>query len=164
MSTLEYQSDEHDGQPLKHLSIERLSSMLRHWAWADEARSRFERELASFPDDLVRTAADSGDRALGAYYEWCALLCAIGEAALSHALVYHAPLDAVREDVEALVPWLRICRKRLLDVPASPEPHPKVADLQRDSGTLTRLRRIHRAFGEALRNEQVSREVDSLDH
>jgi len=83
---------------------------------------------------------------------------------MRHALVHHAPLDVIREDLEATLPWLRVCRKRLVDVPVSPDPHPKIADLHRDSGTLTRLRRIHRAFGEAFRNEQVSREVDALDH
>jgi hypothetical protein len=64
---------EYDGQSLKHISIDRLSCLLRHWAWADEAKSRFEPEL-------------------------------------------------------------------------------------------TRLRRLHRAFSVAFRNEQVSREVDSLGH
>ena len=164
MSAHEHQSDEYDTQPLKTISIERLSSLLRHWAWADEAKSRFERELASFPDEHARTTTGAGDRALGAYYHWCAMLCAIGEGAMRHALVHHAPLDVIREDLEATLPWLRVCRKRLVDVPVSPDPHPKIADLHRDSGTLTRLRRIHRAFGEAFRNEQVSREVDALDH
>jgi hypothetical protein len=28
---------------------------------------------------------------------------------------------------------------------------------------LPRLRRVHQAFGEALRKEHVSREIDSLD-
>lgn len=78
--------------------------------------------------------------------------------------MHHPPLDAIRDDLEATIPWLRVCRKRLFDVPTSPEPNPKIADLHRDTGTLTRLRRLHRAFGEAFRNEQVSREVDSLDH
>jgi hypothetical protein len=163
MSAYEYRSEDYEGQPLKRLSIDRLSGLLRHWAWADEAKSRFERELQAFPDEHAR-GADSADRALGAYYAWCAMLCAIGEAALSHALVHHPPLDAIHDDLEAIIPWLRVCRKRLFDVPTSPEPNPKIADLYRDTGTLTRLRRLHRAFGEAFRNEQVSREVDSLDH
>ena len=164
MSAHEHQSDEYDAQPLKHISIERLSCLLRHWAWADEAKSRFERELASFPDEHARTVEASGDRPLGAYYNWCAMLCAIGEAAIGDSLLHHPPLDLIRVDLEATLPWLRVCRKRLDDVPASPEPHPRIADLHRDSGTLTRLRRIHRALGEAFRNEQVSREVDALDH
>jgi hypothetical protein len=164
MSAHEHQSEEHETQPLKQISIERLSCLLRHWAWADEAKSRFERELASFPDEHARTAASSGDRALGAYYNWCAMLCAIGEAAVGHSLLHHAPLEVVRADLEEILPWLRVCKKRLFDVPANPEPHPTIADLHRDSATLTRLRRTHRAFGEAFRNEQVSREVDALDH
>jgi len=164
MSAHEHQSDEYDSQPLKQISIERLSCLLRHWGWADEAKSRFERELASFPDEHARTAADSGNHALGAYYHWCAMLCAIGDAAVGHSLLHHAPLDMIHEDLEATLPWLRVCRKRLVDVPVSPEPYPRIADLLRDSGTLMRLRRMHRAFGEAFRNEQVSRELDALDH
>jgi hypothetical protein len=35
-------------------------------------------------------------------------------------------------------------------------------DLLRDDETLGRLRRIHYAFGEALRKEQMSRELDWL--
>ena len=155
---------EYDGQPLKHLSIDRLSCLLRHWAWADEARSRFERELQAFPDEHARAVADATDRPLGAYYTWCAMLCAIGEAALHDGLASHQPLDGIRDDLEAIIPWLRVCRKRLFDVPPSSEPHPKIADLHRDTATLNRLRRMHRAFGDAFRNEQVSREVDSLDH
>jgi hypothetical protein len=38
-----------------------------------------------------------------------------------------------------------------------------VVDLLRDGETLPRLRRVHLAFGEALRKEHVSREIDSLD-
>jgi hypothetical protein len=49
-------------------------------------------------------------------------------------------------------------------VPSSSESHPTLADLHRDKDTLRRLRRIHRALGDAFRIEQVSREVDSLDH
>ena len=163
MSAHDYQG-EYEGQPLKHLSIDRLSCLLRHWAWADEARSRFERELQAFPDEHARAVAGSAERPLGAYYAWCAMLCAIGEAALHDGLAYHPPLDGIRDDLDAIIPWLRVCRKRLFEVPATAETHPKIADLHRDTATLNRLRRMHRAFGEAFRNEQVSREVDSLDH
>lgn len=103
----------YDGQPLKHISLDRLSCLLRHWAWADEAKSRFERELHAFPDEHARVAAHSADRPFGAYYAWCAMLCAIGEAALSHAFVHDPPLDAFRDDLTALMPWLRVCRTRL---------------------------------------------------
>jgi hypothetical protein len=48
-------------------------------------------------------------------------------------------------------------------IPASVEDHPRIVELIRDGETLARLRRVHQAFGEALRNEQVSREIDSLD-
>lgn len=36
--------------------------------------------------------------------------------------------------------------------------------LLHDEETLGRLRRVHEAFGEALREERMSREIDSLDH
>ena len=38
-----------------------------------------------------------------------------------------------------------------------------VMDLLRDDETLGRLRRVHDAFGEALREERLSRVIDSLD-
>jgi len=154
---------QYSGQPLKDVSFDRLACLLRHWSWAEEAMVRFERELAAFPDEHTR-GAGSPDRVLGAYYHWCAMLCALGEAAMSDAVVFYPPLDAIREDLEGIMPWLRVCRKRLIDVPPSYEAHPKLADLHRDKDTLRRLRRIHRALGEAFRNEQVSREVDALDH
>jgi hypothetical protein len=44
------------------------------------------------------------------------------------------------------------------------EEQPHVVDLLRDEPTLGRLRRVHEAFGEALREERMSREIDSLDH
>jgi len=47
--------------------------------------------------------------------------------------------------------------------PASLEEHPRIVDLLRDGEMLARLRRVHQAFGEALRKEHVSREIDSLD-
>jgi hypothetical protein len=155
---------EYTGQPLKHVSFDRLTCLLRHWTWADEARQRFERELAAFPDDSPQGSAGNPDRILGAYYHWCAMLCALGDAAEQHALVEYAPLDGIRDDLKATLPWLRVCRKRLVDVASSYENHPKLADLHRDKEMLRRLRRIHRELGEAFRNEQVSREVDSLDH
>jgi len=48
-------------------------------------------------------------------------------------------------------------------IPESLEDQPRILDLLRDEETLGRLRRLHEAFGEALREEQVSREVESLD-
>ena len=49
-------------------------------------------------------------------------------------------------------------------IPASLEEQPRILDLLRDEETLGRLRRVHNAFGEALREERLSREIDSLDH
>src|SRR5262245_52904452 len=60
-------------------SLDRLVCLQRHWMWADEAMARFDRELADgwdYDDDPM------SDRPFGAYYHWCALLCAFGEMAL----------------------------------------------------------------------------------
>ena len=48
-------------------------------------------------------------------------------------------------------------------IPASREEHPRIVDLLRDDEALGRLRRVHYAFGEALREEQMFRELDMLD-
>jgi hypothetical protein len=144
---------------LSNASLDRLASLIRHWTWADEAMARFNRELANLwdDDDLM------SDRPFGAYYHWCALLCAFSEAALDHGLLPPSQLEAIREDVEASLPSLRACRQLLVVIPASLEEHPRIVDLLRDGQTLPRLRRVHDAFGEALRKEQVSRAIDSLD-
>jgi hypothetical protein len=51
----------------------------------------------------------------------------------------------------------------LLVIPASLEEHSWIVDLLRDDEALDRLRRLHHAFGEALREEQMSRELDLMD-
>ena len=90
-------------------------------------------------------------------------MCAFGEAALDHGPLSRFQLEPIRRDFEASLPGLRTCRQLLIVVPASLEEHPRIVDLLRAVETLPRLRRIHEAFGEALRNEKVSREIDSLD-
>lgn len=145
---------------LKGASINRLACLFRHWTWADEAMARFERELANgweYDDD------PPADHLFGAYYHWCALLCGFTEAALEHELLAGSRLDALRPDLEACLPELRACRRLLVVIPASREEHPRIVDLLRDVETLGRLRRVHVAFGEALREEQMSRELDVLD-
>ena len=145
---------------LRDASLDRLVCLLRHWTWADEAMARFDRELADgweSEDDPI------SDHPFGAYYQWCALLCAFGEAALDHGLLSPLQLEPIRQDIEACLPRLRACRQLLVVIPASLEEHPHIVDLLRDGETLARLRRVHQAFGEALRNEHVSREIDSLD-
>ena len=120
----------------------------------------FDRELANgwdYDDD------PRADRPFGAYYHWCALVCAFGEAAIDHGLLSPLQLEPIRQDLEASLPGLRSCRQLLVVIPASVEDHPRIVDLLRDGETLLRLRRVHQAFGEAFRNEQVSREIDSLD-
>jgi len=146
---------------LSNASADRLICLLRHWTWADEAMARFEQELADgweYDEDPV------ADHPFGAYYHWCALLCGFSEAALEHGLLSTRQLDAIRQDLEDSLPGLRACRQLLVVIPASLEEQPRVVDLLGDKETLGRLRRVHEAFGEALREERMSREIDSLDH
>jgi hypothetical protein len=148
-------------ESLRHASVGRLACLTRHWTWAEEARARFTRELADgweYDEDLV------ADRPFGSYYHWCALLCGLSEAALEHGLLPATELDAIRQDLDASLPGLRACRQLLVAVPTSLEEHPRIVDLLRDQDTLGRLRRVHEAFGEALRGERMAREIDSLDH
>ena len=146
---------------LREASLDRLACLLRHWAWADEALTAFDRELANgwdADDDPV------SDHPFGSYYHWCALLCGFSDAALEHNLLSPFQLDAIRPDLEVSLPGLRACRQLLVVIPASLEEQPRILDLLRDEETLGRLRRVHNAFGDALREERLSREVDSLDH
>jgi hypothetical protein len=145
---------------LSNASVDRLACLLRHWTWADEAMARFEQELAGgwdYDEDPV------ADHPFGAYYHWCALLCGFSEAALEHGLLSTLKIDAIRRDLEASLPGLRACRQLLVVIPASLEEHPRIVDLLRDDEMLGRLRRLHHAFGDALREEQMSRELDMLD-
>jgi hypothetical protein len=147
-------------ESLKHASVNRLACLARHWTWADEAMARFERELANgweYDDDPL------ADHLFGAYYQWCALLCGFSEAALEQGLLDGSQLAALRPDLEACLPELRAGRQLLVLIPASREEHPRIVDLLRDDETLRRLRRVHYAFGDALREEQMSRELDVLD-
>lgn len=146
-----------DASPLRSATNNRLACLFRHWQWADDARSQFERELANgwdFDDD------PAADRLFGAYYHWCALLCGFSEAALDNALLVGPRLAAVRLDIEATLPELRACRQVLVVIPRSREEHPRIVDLLRDDRAIARLRRLHVAFGEALREEQAVRDLD----
>jgi hypothetical protein len=121
--------------------------------------ARFEQELAAgwdYDDDPL------ADQPFGAYYHWCALLCGFSEAALEHALLTESRLEPLRADLEASLPGLRACRQLLVVIPASFEEHPRIVDLLHDHDTLGRLRRIHSAFGDALREEQRFRELEWL--
>jgi hypothetical protein len=145
--------------PLTNASISRLACLFRHWTWANEAMARFEQELAAgwdYDDDPL------ADQPFGAYYHWCALLCGFSEAALEHALLAESRLESLRADLEASLPGLRACRQLLVVIPASFEEHPRIVDLLHDHDTLGRLRRIHSAFGDALREEHRSRELEWL--
>jgi hypothetical protein len=144
---------------LRDASINRLACLLRHWTWADEAMKHFERQLVDGWDYEEDPLAD---HPFGAYYHWCALLCGFSEAALERGLLSKVQLEALRPDLEASLPGLQACRQLLVVIPESLEEHPRIVDLLRDSQTLGRLRRIHHALGEALRKEQMSRELDWL--
>src|SRR5262245_61926058 len=80
---------------LRSASLDRLTCLLRHWAWADEARLAFDRELGNgwdYDDDPIT------DHPFGSYYHWCALLCGFSEAALEQGLLSAFQLDAIRRD------------------------------------------------------------------
>jgi len=145
---------------LKHASWDHLACLLRHWTWANEAMATFDRQLATGLDDEDDPMSD---HPFGAFYHWCDLLCALGEAALEHRLLSPLQLEPTRQDLEASVSVVKACRHLLIVVPASLEEHPLIVDVVRDGDTLPRLRRLHHSFGEALREEQASRELDSLD-
>ena len=147
-------------ESLSNASVERLTCLLRHWTWADEAMTRFEQELAG---GWEYDEAPGADHPFGAYYHWCALLCGLSEAALEHGLLSTRQLDATRQDLVASLPGLRASRQLLVVIPASLKEDRRIADLLRDDEMLGRLRRLHHAFGEALREEQMSRELDLLD-
>ncbi len=145
---------------LKDASLDRLACLARHWAWADEAMTRFERELANgweYGEDL------SADHPFGSYYHWCALLSGFSEAALEDALLPPAQLAGIRQDLEASIHDLRTCRRILVAIPESLEEHPRVVDLLRDEERLGRLRRLHQAFGDAIRREHMERQIDAID-
>jgi hypothetical protein len=142
---------------LTEASFNRLACLLRHWTWADEALSQFEQELAKgweYDEDPL------ADHPFGAYYHWCALLCGFSEAALERGLLPASQLDALRPDLESSLPVLRACRHLLVVIPTSLEEHPRIVDLLRDVEMLSRLRRVHDAFGEALRDAKTSRELE----
>lgn len=145
---------------LKDASVDRLACLIRHWTWADEALARFDRELAG---ELDEDDDPMSDHPFGAYYHWCALLCGLADAALEHGLLSPLQLEEIRSDLEAGLPRLKSCQRLLVVIPASLEEQPRIVDLLRDGEALPRLRRVHHAFGEALRQEQRSREIDSLD-
>ena len=90
--------------------------------------------------------------------------CAVSaRPALERELLSAPQFDDLRPDLEITLPGLRACRQLLVAIPASLEEQPRVADLLRDEQVLGRLRRVHTAFGEALREERLSRESDALD-
>jgi len=144
----------------KTASFDRLACLIRHWTWADEALARFEQELG---DDWSEEEEPAADHPFGAYYHWAALLCALSEAVIEHHEPGAAPAETLHSDLEALLPDLRAHRQLLVAIPTSLERRPRVVALLGDHGTLARLRRLHAAFGDALRAERAAREIDSLD-
>jgi hypothetical protein len=111
-------------ESLREASVDRLACLLRHWTWANEAMARVDRELADgwdYDDDPM------SDHPFGAYYHWCALLCAFGEAALDHGLLSPLQLDPIRQDMEVSLPGLRACRQLLVVIPDSLEEQPPVS-------------------------------------
>ena len=144
---------------LRDASAEHIACLLRHWTWADEALANLDRQLA---DGWDYDYDAMSDHPFGAYYHWCALLCAFGEEALDHGLLSPLQFEPIRQDIEASLPGLKACRQLLVVIPASREGQPRIVELLHDDN-ISRLRRIHRAFGKALHEERTFREIDSLD-
>jgi hypothetical protein len=134
-------------ESLKDASTSRLVCLLRHWTWADESLAQFDSQRAGARDES------------GTYHRWCALLCGFTEAALERGLLPSWQLDALRPDLEASIAGLRFSRQMFVAIPASLAEQPESADGEH---TLSRLRRIHHAFGNALREERISREIELL--
>jgi hypothetical protein len=145
---------------LKGASTNRLACLLRHWMWADQAKERFEHQLAI---GWEYDADPQADHLFGAYHHWCALLCGLGEAALERAMLSEEQLRDLDSDLAACLPGLRASRQLLVTIPASREDCPRIVDLLRGSESVGRLRRVHAAFGDALREEHMSRDFDLLD-
>lgn len=139
---------------------ERFACLSRHWAWTDEAMSRFERELAdgwTYDEDLA------ADHPFGALYHWCALLSTFSEAALADGLLSPSQFASIRADLDDSRPGLQACRSLLLTIPSTIESHPLLLELVRDDDRLGRLRRVHQAFADAMRGKGVSREVQAIE-
>jgi hypothetical protein len=66
---------------------------------------RFDREA---DEDWQNDGDSISDRPFGAYYQWCALLCALVEAAIDQSLLSPSQLDAIRQDLEESLPVLRL--------------------------------------------------------
>ena len=146
--------------PMRTATVDRLSCLVRHWAWAHEAMSRFDREVAEgqAPEDGAAV-----DRSTGAFCHWCALLSGFSEAALAGQFLAPPQLARVHADLTASLSDLQSCRTLLMIVPSSDQAHQQVVESLRDPVRLARLRRLHWVFGDAIRYELVSREIDLLD-
>jgi hypothetical protein len=145
---------------LRDAPLDRLVCLQRHWTWAEEARMRFQRELTRG----VEYDEDShANHPFGSFYHWCALLSGFSEAALDHALLSPSQFEAIRQDLVVSLPGLLRCREILVAIPSVMEAQAFVLDLLRDRELLDRLGRLHDAFGEAIRQDHVARQIDSLD-
>src|SRR5262245_47857606 len=89
-TSTDLQAGEPVQRSLRDASLDRLACLLRHWAWADEARTAFESELA---DGWDYDTDPLSDHPFGSYYHWCALLCGFSEAALEHGLLPPPQID-----------------------------------------------------------------------
>jgi hypothetical protein len=152
-----------DGAPggaFRHVSFNHLACLLRHWLWAEDARTRFEGARGQGWEQDVDPGAD---RLYGAFYQWCALLCGVAESAGRGDISNEPGGEVSSHDLDTSLPVLQAGRDVLAVVPTTREGHPRIIDLLREGETLQRLRRVHRGCGEALRREQDARERDMLD-
>ena len=89
---------------LKGASINRLACLVRHWTWANEAKARFERELA---DGWEYDEDPPADHLFGSYYHWCALLCGPRAVSVLPALFLRSRTASTNKSVYQAVEWVR---------------------------------------------------------
>ena len=145
---------------LKGASINRLACLFRHWTWADEAwRDSSESwQRMGVPTKIRLPIIYSVRTTIGVR---CCAVSARRRSSTDFCRGRGWTRSVPTSKRVCLV--LQACRQLLVVIPASREEHPRIVDLFRDDEMLGRLRRVHCAFGEALREEQMSRELDFLD-
>ena len=137
-------------EPRLTVSAERLACLIRHWEWTDQARARFERELA---DGWAYDEDPAADHPFGAFYHWCALLSSFIDALAVDGLLPSCQGARIRADLHASCPDLQVGRHLLLAIPSAIEARPLIVDFLHDDERLDRLRWMHKVFGDVIGRE-----------
>jgi len=133
---------------LRHLGIEKVGLLHRHWMWAEYQRARF----AELPSEqgaefeswhLIREGWST-------LLLWYALLWAVIESFQEQGLKLEGPFQ---EDIEAVSADLRDCRNAVLHVSRHAYLDRRIMTWIGRLDSAERIRRIHRAFGRLLLEE-----------